>query len=100
MRIEIRPLVIAGGLAVAALLPIGHAAAQGGAQQQERARLEQRAARIHSQLGEKTGAMQRVKLRKQREEIDAAIEQIQAGKRVSPEEIDRILDETSVDRYE
>ena len=35
-----------------------------------------------------------------RQEIDEAIKQIQAGKSVSPEEIDRILGETSVDRYE
>ena len=98
MRRKINSLLMAGGLAVATLVPIGPAAAQGGSQQQARARLEQRADRIDAQLGGKTGGMQRADLRRQRDEIDAAIKQIQAGRNVSSEEIDRILGEVSVER--
>ena len=100
MRRKINPFLIAGGLMAATLVPVAPAAAQRGPQQQARTRLEQHAARIDSELGEKTGGMQRVELRRQREQIDEAIKQIQAGKRVSAEEIDRILGETTVDRYE
>ena len=100
MRRKINPLLITGGLLAATLVPIAPAAAQRGSHQQDRARLEQRAARIDSELGEKQGGMKRVELRRQRQEIDQAIKQIQAGKRVSAEEIDRILGVTSVDRYE
>jgi len=95
---KINSLLMAGGLAVATLLPIGPAAAQGGSQQQARARLEQRASRIDSELGQKTGGTQRMDLRHQREEIDAAIKQLQAGRNVSTEEIDRILGEVSFER--
>ena len=97
MGIKIRPLLMAGGLAVA-LVPASYSTAQSGSQQQARARLEQSARQVDSELGEKTGGMQRMELRRQREEIDAAIKQIQAGKRVSTEEIDRILGEVSFER--
>jgi hypothetical protein len=76
----------------------GSSGADGGSQPQARARLEERRASIDSQLGEKTGAMQRRQLRRQREQIDAAMQQLQSGRRVAPEEIDRILGETSVER--
>jgi hypothetical protein len=92
---RIHSFAIAGGLALAMLAPAAPAAAAG---EQARARLEQRKAAIDSQLGEKTGGMQRMQLRKQREQIDAAMQQLQGGRRVSPEEIDRILGETSVER--
>jgi len=98
MRTKSHIALLAAGLAVATLLPIGPAAAQGGSQQQARARLEQRASRIDSELGQKTGGAQRVELRQQREEIDAAIKQLQAGRNVSTEEIDKILGEVSFER--
>jgi hypothetical protein len=96
MHRKISSLLIAGGLVVATMAPVAPAAA--GGQQQARARLEQRKASIDSQLGEKTGGMQRMELRRQRDRIDAAMQQLQSGRSVAPEEIDRILGETSVER--
>ena len=98
MRIKLERLVVVGGLAMASLLQIRGSAADAGAQQQGRARLEQRAARIDTDLGRKTGGMQRADLIRQRKEIDAAIQKIQSGRSVSTEEIDRILGETSIER--
>jgi hypothetical protein len=95
---KINPLLIAAGLMAATMVPVAPSGADGGSQPQARARLEERRASIDSQLGEKTGAMQRRQLRRQREQIDAAMQQLQSGRRVAPEEIDRILGETSVER--
>jgi hypothetical protein len=97
MRIKNRPLLVAGGLALA-LVPASQAAAQSGSQQQARARLEQSAARVSSALVRKTGAIERQELMQQRREIDDAIRRLQAGQPVSAEEIDRILGEVSYER--
>jgi hypothetical protein len=98
MRIKIRPLLMAGGLALV-LVPASYSTAQTGSQQQEtRARLEQNARNVDTELRGKTGGMQRVELMRQRREIDAAIKRLQAGQRVSTEEIDRILGEVSFER--
>jgi len=96
-RIDLR--VMALGFSLAAFVPVGPAAAQARSQQQQaQARLERQVAQIDSELGQKTGGMQRVDLLRQRREIDAAIKQLQAGRNVSTEQIDQILGEVSFER--
>lgn len=99
MSTKFDPRVIALALSLVAFGPVGPAVAQAGSQrQQAQARLEQRVARIDSELGQKTGGMQRADLLRQRREIDAAIKQLQSGRQVSTEQIDQILGEVSFER--
>jgi hypothetical protein len=96
MKISIRPLLVAGGFALA-LLPATYAGAQSTAKDQQ-ARLEQSARNVNTELGGKTGDARRSQLLRQQREIDEAMRKLKAGQKVSTEEIDRILGEVSFER--
>lgn len=98
MKLKIRSLLLAGGLALT-LVPASQSTAQTGSEQlNAHARLERSARLIDSQLSGKTGGMQRDDLRQRRREIDDAITRLQAGRKVDASEIDRILGEVSFER--
>ncbi len=98
MSIKIRSLLMAGGFALV-LVPAPHSTAEPGSEQlTAHARLERSARSVDVQLREKTGALQRDELRRQRSEIDDAIKRLQSGQHVDAAEIDRILGEVSFER--
>ena len=94
MRIEIRPLLIAAGLALG-MVPASYSSAQPTAQQQQ-ARLEQAAQRNESELRTTRGS--HPELRRQQQQIEDAMRRLKAGQKVTTAEIDQILGEESFER--
>jgi hypothetical protein len=88
-------------LLLAAIVPAASAwAAEGAGSEpaQDHARLERKAALVESRLHGKTGALERVELKRQQREIDGLIRRIEAGENVSPSEVDQIVGQIPVRR--
>jgi septal ring factor EnvC (AmiA/AmiB activator) len=95
MRIKTLSFLMAG--LVAGLAPAAQSAAQAQSRSQENlARLEQAAQRNEDEQRTTRGA--HPNLKRQMSEIDKAIQRLKAGQKVTTEEIDQILGETSFER--
>ena len=93
MRIKTISLLMAG--LVAGLAPGVQSVAQGRSQERL-ARLEQAAQRNEDTLRTTRGS--HPELKRQQHQIDAAIQRLKAGQKVTTEEIDKILGEVSFER--
>ena len=93
MRIKTISFLMAG--LVAGLAPAAQSAAQGRSQEKV-ARLEQAAQRNEDEQRTTRGA--HPNLKRQMSQIDDALKRLKAGQKVTTEEIDQILGETSFER--